>query len=27
LSQKVENATEALSIYGQHLRYLISKSE
>lgn len=27
LGQKVENATEALSIYGQHLRYLISKSE
>lgn len=27
LGQKVGNATEALSIYGKHLRYLISKSE
>ncbi len=27
LGQKIENATEALSIYSQHLRYLISKSE
>jgi hypothetical protein len=27
LGQKIDIAKEALSIYGQHLRYLISKSE